>query len=193
MALREGGLPMLAIAAAFRRLNRWRGNCGAPYAGGGPAISPYFGFIVGWITILAYVVGVVSISLPIGPYVVSLFGNSSSRPAGAGVGFIAVVLATVIAYIGIKLTAWTQWVLIAIEYTGVGILAIWCLVAVFSHNRSWPPSSSPRPARGTSSTSRCSRWPRPGSWPTSSSGPWKGSAAGPAGTWCRCTSCCGIG
>ena len=41
------------------------------------AISPYFGFIVGWITILAYVVGVVSISLPIGPYVVSLFGNSA--------------------------------------------------------------------------------------------------------------------
>ena len=64
---------MLAIAAAFRRLNRWRVNCGATYAWGGRAISPYFGFIVGWITILAYVVGVVSISLPIGPYVVSLF------------------------------------------------------------------------------------------------------------------------
>jgi amino acid transporter len=128
------GLPMLAIAAAFRRLNRWRVNCGATYAWGGRAISPYFGFIVGWITILAYVVGVVSISLPIGPYVVSLFGNSSSRPGEAIVGFAAVVLATVIAYIGIKLTAWTQWVLIAIEYTGVGILAIWCLVAVFSHN-----------------------------------------------------------
>ena len=128
------GLPMLAIAAAFRRLNRWRVNCGATYAWGGRAISPYFGFIVGWITILAYVVGVVSISLPIGPYVVSLFGNSSSRPAEAVVGFIAVVLATVIAYIGIKLTAWTQWVLIAIEYIGVGILAIWSLVSVFSHN-----------------------------------------------------------
>ncbi|HEX3330022.1 MAG TPA: APC family permease, partial [Gaiellales bacterium] len=128
------GLPMLAIAAAFRRLNRWRVNCGATYAWGGRAISPYFGFIVGWITILAYVVGVVSISLPIGPYVVSLFGNSSSRPGEAIVGFVAVILVTAIAYLGIKLTAWTQWVLIAIEYTGVGILAIWCLVAVFSHN-----------------------------------------------------------
>jgi amino acid transporter len=102
------GLPMLAIAAAFRRLNRWRVNCGATYAWGGRAISPYFGFIVGWITILAYVVGVVSISLPIGPYVVSLFGNSSSRPAEAIVGFVAVILVTIIAYLGIKLTAWTQ-------------------------------------------------------------------------------------
>jgi hypothetical protein len=50
--------------------------------------------------------------------------QSSSRPGEAIVGFVTVVTATVIAYLGIKLTAWTQWVLIAIEYTGVGILAI---------------------------------------------------------------------
>jgi amino acid transporter len=112
------GLPILAIAAAFRRLNRWRVNCDATYTWGGRAISPYFGFIVGWITILAYVVGVVSISLPIGPYIVSLFGNSSSRPGEAIVGFAAGVLTTAIAYLGIRLTAWTQWILIAIEYTG---------------------------------------------------------------------------
>ena len=60
--------------------------------------------------------------------------SASSRPGEAIVGFVAVVLATAIAYLGIRLTAWTQWILIAIEYTGVGILAIWCLVAVFSHN-----------------------------------------------------------
>jgi amino acid transporter len=128
------GLPMLAIAAAFRRLNRWRVNCGGTYVWGGRAISPYFGFTVGWVIILAYVIGVISISLPIGPYVVSLFTTSTSRPGEAIAGFAAVVLATVIAYLGIRLTAWTQWILIAIEYTGVGILAIWCLVSVFSHN-----------------------------------------------------------
>jgi amino acid transporter len=128
------GLPMLAIAAAYRRLNRWRVNCGGIYIWGGRAISPYYGFSAGWIVILAYVVGVVSISLPIGPYVVSLFTSSSSRPGEAIVGFIAVVLATVVAYIGIRITAWTQWILIAVEYVGVGILAIWCLVSVFSHN-----------------------------------------------------------
>jgi amino acid transporter len=128
------GLPMLAIAAAFRRLNRWRVNCGGIYTWGGRAISPYYGFAAGWIVILAYVVGVVSISIPIGPYVVSLFTSSSSRPGEAIVGFIAVVIATVVAYIGIRITAWTQWILIAIEYVGVGILAIWCLVSVFSHS-----------------------------------------------------------
>jgi amino acid transporter len=128
------GLPMLAIAAAFRRLNRWRVNCGGIYTWGGRAISPYYGFAAGWIVILAYVVGVVSISLPIGPYVVSLFTSATSRPGEAVVGFIAVVLATVVAYVGIRITAWTQWILIAIEYVGVGVLAIWCLVSVFSRN-----------------------------------------------------------
>ena len=83
------GLPMLAIAAAFRRLNRWRVNCGGIYAWGGRAISPYYGFAAGWIVILAYVVGVVSISLPIGPYVVSLFTSATSRPGEAIAGFIA--------------------------------------------------------------------------------------------------------
>ena len=33
------GLPMLGIAAAFKRLNRWHVNCGAPTSGA-PAPSP---------------------------------------------------------------------------------------------------------------------------------------------------------
>src|ERR1700749_2557731 len=98
MALREGGLPMLAIAAAFRRLNRWRVNCGATYAWGGRSrrtSGSSWGGSRSWRTWW----GLVSISVPIGPNVVSLFGNSSSRPGEAVVGFVAVILATVIAYI----------------------------------------------------------------------------------------------
>lgn len=127
------GLPMLAIAAAFRRLNRWRVNCGGSYAWGARAISPYYGFLTGWITILAYIIGMISVSLPIGSYVGSLFGSSNSW-ADAIVGFAVVVLTTVVAYLGIRLTACSQWILIGIQYVGVGILAIWCLVSVFSHN-----------------------------------------------------------
>ena len=37
------GLPMLGIAAAFKRLNRWHVNCGATYQWGARATrSPYF-------------------------------------------------------------------------------------------------------------------------------------------------------
>jgi hypothetical protein len=37
----------LAIAAAFRRLNRWRVNCGATYVWGGRATPPFYGFARG--------------------------------------------------------------------------------------------------------------------------------------------------
>ena len=82
------GLPMLGIAVAFKRLNRWHVNCGATYQWGARAISPYYGFMVGWLIFLAYFVGVISICLPIGPYLISLFGNAQSRLGGAIIGSV---------------------------------------------------------------------------------------------------------
>lgn len=128
------GLPMLGIAAAFKRLNRWHVNCGATYQWGARAISPYYGFMVGWLIFLAYFVGVISICLPIGPYLISLFGNAQSRLGEAIIGSAAVVAVTIVAYIGIRVAAWVQWVLIAIEYVGITVLAVFCLVAVFGHH-----------------------------------------------------------
>ncbi len=128
------GLPMLGIAAAFKRLNRWHVNCGATYQWGARAISPYYGFMVGWLIFLAYFVGVISICLPIGPYLISLFGNAQSRTGEAIIGSAAVVAVTIVAYIGIRVAAWVQWVLIAIEYIGITVLAVFCLVAVFGHH-----------------------------------------------------------
>jgi amino acid transporter len=127
------GLPMLGIAAAFNRLNRSHVNCGATYQWGARAISPYYGFMVGWLIFLAYFVGVISICLPIGPYLISLFGNAQSRLGEAIIGSAAVVAVTIVAYIGIRVAAWVQWALIAIEYIGITILALFCLVAVFTH------------------------------------------------------------
>jgi hypothetical protein len=40
---------MLGIAAAFKRLNRCHVNCGATYQWGARAISPCYGFMVGWL------------------------------------------------------------------------------------------------------------------------------------------------
>jgi len=128
------GLPMLGIAAAFKRLNRAHVNCGATYQWGARAISPYYGFMVGWLIFLAYFVGVISICLPIGPYLISLFGNAQSRLGEAIIGSAAVVAVTIVAYIGIRVAAWVQWALIAIEYIGVTVLAVFSLVAVFNHH-----------------------------------------------------------
>jgi amino acid transporter len=89
--------------------------------------------MVGWLIFLAYFVGVISICLPIGPNLISLSGNAQSRLGEAIIGSVAVVAVTIVAYVGIRVAAWVQWALIAIEYIGVTILAVFSLVAVFSH------------------------------------------------------------
>lgn len=129
-------IPMLGIAVAYRRLNMWHVNCGATYVWAGRAISPYFGFMVGWMIFLAYFLGIMSIVLPIGPYALQLFSSSAtSTVAEAIIGSIAIVLVTIIAYIGIQITARVQWLLIAIEYIAITILAILSLFAIFGGNR----------------------------------------------------------
>jgi len=80
-------------------------NCGATYQWGARAISPYDGFMVGWLIFLAYFVGVVSICLPIGPYLISTFGNAQSRLGEAIIGSAAVGAVTVVAYFGIRVAA----------------------------------------------------------------------------------------
>jgi amino acid transporter len=132
LAVLISALPMLAIAYAFRQLNRWRVNCGATYEWGGRTVSPYFGWIIGWTIMFAYVLSVVPLSL--GPYAFALIGKPNSRILDAVVGFALIVAATVCAYLGIRLTARVQWLLIAIEYVGAILLGVVCLVALANHH-----------------------------------------------------------
>jgi amino acid transporter len=132
-------IPMLGIAIAYRRLNMWEVNCGGTYVWAGRAISPYFGFMVGWTIILAYWVGAMSIVLPIGTYALQIFHNSyqNSNTASAIIGTAALVFVTGIAYLGIRATARVQILLIAVEYIAISILGILGLIAVFGgDNRS---------------------------------------------------------
>src|SRR5712691_5418628 len=129
-------LPMFGIALAYRRLNHWNVDCGASYTWVGRAITPYLGFIVGWIMLLGYFLGTISDVLPIGPYVLAVFapGSQNSTFAAALSGGIWLVIVTIIAYIGIKVTARFQWVLATFEYLTILVFAIVSLVAVFGGN-----------------------------------------------------------
>lgn len=129
-------LPMMGIALAYRRLNHWEVNCGGSYLWAGRAISPYVGFMVGWIMLLGYFLGTISDALPIGPYALQIIwpSEASSSLAAAFSASIWLVVITVIAYIGIHATARLQWLFAAIEYTVVFVFAIVCLAAVFGGN-----------------------------------------------------------
>lgn len=126
-------LPMFGIALAYRRLNQWQVDCGASYTWVGRAITPYLGFLVGWVMLLGYFLGTISDVLPIGPYVLSIFGSAlpHSSLATALSASIWLAIVTVIAYIGIHLTARFQWVLAAVEYLTITIFAAVALAAVF--------------------------------------------------------------
>ncbi len=84
-------IPMLIIANAYRRLNMWSANCGASFEWVGRSISPYLGWMTGWLMIAAYVTGAVSGVEVIGPNVLAVV---SSRPPGGPWADIAI--ATVI-------------------------------------------------------------------------------------------------
>ena len=45
-------IPMLIIANAYRRCNMWNANCGASFEWVGRAISPYLGFLAGWLMVV---------------------------------------------------------------------------------------------------------------------------------------------
>ena len=127
-------IPMLIIASAYRRLNMWNANCGASFEWVGRAISPYLGFLTGWLMIAAYITGAVSGVEVIGPNVLAVTGARPASPwpdIAIATGITLVML--VIAVIGIKITARTQVAMAVAEYAILIGFAIGGLVLVLAH------------------------------------------------------------
>jgi amino acid transporter len=136
-------VPMLIIANAYRRLNLWNANCGASFEWVGRAINPYLGFLTGWLMIAGYVVGTLSGVVILGPSVLAVFGNSSSNMWGLVAIATAIgLIMLVIAVIGIRITARSQVVMAAIEYSILIGMSIWGLVYVLGHHAGTVPITS---------------------------------------------------
>jgi amino acid transporter len=136
-------VPMLIIANAYRRLNSWNANCGAAFDWVGRAISPYLGWLTGWLMIMANLIGNVAAVTVLAPSVLAVAGqNQNARwpniliDTGVGVLMIAV------AVIGIKLSARTQLVLAVVEYGIIIGLAVAALVFWSGHSAGSYPASA---------------------------------------------------
>jgi amino acid transporter len=128
-------LPMLIIANSYRRLNLWNANCGASFEWVGRAISPYLGFLTGWLMIAAYITGAIAGVEVLGPSVLAVFGaNSTNTWANIGIATALTLIMLVIAVVGIRITARTQVSLAAIEYVILLGFAIVGLTWVLSHH-----------------------------------------------------------
>jgi amino acid transporter len=136
-------IPMLIIANAYRRLNMWNANCGASFEWVGRAISPYLGFLTGWLMIAAYIIATVSGVEVLGPSVLAVFGsNSTSTWANIGIGTAVGLVMLIIAVVGIKITARTQVGMAIVEYGILIGFAIAGLVFVASHHAGTFPMTS---------------------------------------------------
>jgi amino acid transporter len=128
-------LPMLIIANSYRRLNLWNANCGASFEWVGRTISPYLGFLTGWLMIMGGIIGTVSTTVVLGPSVLAVVGSTSTAILpNLAIDTVVVLGMLVIAVVGIRITARTQVGMGLIEYVILIGFAIVGLIAVLSHH-----------------------------------------------------------
>src|SRR5271165_1296331 len=136
-------VPMIVIANCYRRLNLWNANCGASFEWVGRLISPYLGFLTGWLMIMGGIIGTVSTTVVLGPSVLAVFGSASSAITPNLAIDTAVILGMlVIAIVGIRLTARVQVAMAVVEYAILAGFAVVGLIAVISHRHGTFPISA---------------------------------------------------
>ena len=133
-------VPMLIIANAYRRLNLWNANCGASFEWVGRAISPYLGFLTGWLMVIGSIIGTIGPVVVLGPSVLAVFGaNATSTWPNVVIGTAVIAVMLVIAVAGIRLTARTQVGMGLVEYLIlIGFAAAGLAVVLGHHPGTFP-------------------------------------------------------
>ncbi len=128
-------VPMLVIANSYRRLNLWNANCGASFEWVGRAISPYPGFLTGWVMVTGYLVGTVAEVVVLGPSVLAVAGV---HPAGPWpliwIDTAVCLVMGVIAIVGIRMTARVQILMAVVEYAILAGASAAGLIAVLARH-----------------------------------------------------------
>ncbi len=131
--------PMAFIAAAYYYMNRADPDCGTTFSWMTKAMGPWLGWQGGWAIVVADVLVMPSLADVAGNYTFQLFGNSSPTNFEVTiVGIAWIIIMTAICYIGIELSARTQQVLLALEFTTLVVFAVVALIKVYANH---PPHS----------------------------------------------------
>lgn len=121
-------LPVLGIAGAYSRLNKVEPNAGNGYVWVGRSLSPWLGFMVGWVNIVAVVAFLAYTTAVTGSALLQLAGKAGWHQVGSlaldpgstaqttVVGLVVLALVTVTAVTGIRTAARLQTGLLIFEY-----------------------------------------------------------------------------
>jgi amino acid transporter len=126
-------VPMMGIAVAYQRLNRWDQSAGATYTWVARVFNPYLGFLSGWMILLYYTLGTTTLTIPAGIYTLDLIAPSlvDDHAAIFAVGAVWNLLVTALAIVGLKLVARVEWSIVIFEYAvlllaaGIAGVALW--------------------------------------------------------------------
>jgi amino acid transporter len=127
-------IPMLLIAAAYNYMNKADPDCGTSFTWVTRALGPRLGWLTGWTIVAADVVVMATLAYIAGVYTFLLFGLNAAAGNLLDISIIAaiwIVAMTWICYVGIEISARTQFVLLAIEIFTLALFAVVALWKVY--------------------------------------------------------------
>jgi amino acid transporter len=129
-------IPMIGIAIAYQRLNRWDQSSGATYTWVAKVFNPYLGFLSGWMILLYYTLGTTTLTIPAGVYTLALLAPFAvdNHWAIFLVGAAWNLLITALAIVGLKIVARFEWVIVVFQYAVLLIVAAVALAALLHGN-----------------------------------------------------------
>ncbi|MEV6170591.1 APC family permease [Streptomyces sp. NPDC051954] len=141
-------LPILGIAGAYSRLNRVEPNAGNGYVWVGRSLTPWLGFLVGWVQIVATVAFLAYTTAVTGSAILQLAGDAGLHELGGlaldpgstaqttAVGVFVLAAVTLTAVTGIRTAARLQAGLLVFEYV---VLLAFCGYGIVTgpHPFSW--------------------------------------------------------
>ena len=128
-------VPMYLIALAFKYMNQADPDCGTTFTWATRAFGPITGWLGGWGVIYADVLVMASLSQIAGSYTFLLFGadHAAGSKLWVGVaGVIWILIMSAICYVGIEMSARTQYFLLAAEIITLAVFAVVALVKVYT-------------------------------------------------------------
>jgi amino acid transporter len=138
-------VPMLFIAVAYDQLNRDVPDCGTTFTWAAKAFGPRTGWLGGWGIIAADVIVMANLAQIAGQYTLLLvhadgLAKTTFWPTALGVLWIAAM--TLVCYLGIEVSARTQYVLLATEVIVLALFAGVALYQVYAGHGAIHPSLS---------------------------------------------------
>jgi len=127
-------VPMAFTAASYYYLNRADPDCGTTFSWATRAMGPTVGWFGGWAIIVADVIVMAALAQIAGIYTFLLFGAEGLAENTFWVtviGCVFIVIVTWICYIGIEVSARTQYFLLALELIALGLFTVVALVRVW--------------------------------------------------------------